>query len=83
VGLDRGLFLVDRPLALGQGVPGEQQRGDLLALDLLFDRRGDGGGQSRMPSGDSSASLISRAMVSMYCWEWILIGLVFMCMGSF
>ncbi|SOB57459.1 protein of unknown function [Pseudodesulfovibrio profundus] len=24
---------------------GEQQRGDLLALDLLFDRRGNGGGQ--------------------------------------
>jgi len=26
---------------------------------------------ARMPSGDSRASLMSRAMVSMYSWEWI------------
>ena len=45
VGLDGRLLLVDRPFALGQRVLGEQQRGDLLALDLLLDGRGDGGGQ--------------------------------------
>nr|DAE19816.1 MAG TPA: hypothetical protein [Myoviridae sp. ct7eg16] len=45
VGLDGRFLLVNRTFALGQRVLGEQQRGDLLALDLLFDGRGNGGGK--------------------------------------
>ena len=45
VSFDGRFLLVNRTFALGQRVLGEQQRGNLLALDLLFDGRGDGGGK--------------------------------------
>ncbi len=45
VSLDLGLLLVDRPLAFGQVVLSQEQRGDLLALYLLLNRVGDGCGK--------------------------------------
>ncbi len=49
VGFDGRLFLVKRTFPLGQRVFGQQQRGDFLAPDLLFDRSGNCSSQRLHP----------------------------------